>query len=327
MHAGSTERVGREAAVPKTGAAEGPLRGEYGTDSDGLARSAMEETSPPPRVLAVSGLALAVAVASGLVWPESVEVYSGFVWLLPLIPLFLFAYYRGWEGVTVVLGVTMVAFTGVEVVVEPLLGRNLDWRLFGAVAVVLAAVTLGAGWLADRLHALRLEAYRMAFEDTLTGLPSRRALEFFLEKQFAEAERGYPFSVVLFDLDGFKQYNDRHGHASGDDLLRRVARVLEVNSRRMNVVGRYGGEEFLAVLPGEEPEDAATYAGRIVRAVDELEPAAGEGCTVSAGVAGYREEAASYGEVVERADEALYRAKERGGDQVQSFRGVEAEAS
>lgn len=302
----------------RTAAAGGRGGGaEYGTDSDGLARSAMEETSPPPRVLAISALALSVATVAGLVWPESVDVYSGFVWLLPLIPLFLFAYYRGWRGVTAVLGVTMVAFTGVEVVVEPLLGRNLDWRLFGAVSVVLTAVTLGAGWLSDRLHALRLDAYRMAFEDTLTGLPSRRALEFFLEKQFAEAERGYPFSVALFDLDDFKEYNDRHGHGAGDDFLRRVARVLAENSRRMNVVGRYGGEEFLAVLPGERPTGAEPFAGRIVRAVEEAEPAVGEGCTISAGVAGYAEELTTYEEVVDRADEALYRAKEHGGNQVQ----------
>lgn len=297
-------------------AVDGDGRPDYGTEPYELARSAVEEMPPPPSALAISFLALATATSAGLAWPETVEVYSGFVWLLPLIPLFLLAYYRGWEGAATVLAATMVALTGVEVVAEPLLGENVDWRLYGTVSVVLGSVTVGVGWLSDSLHDLRFDAYRLAYEDSLTGLPSRRALEFFLERQFAEARRGHPFSVVLFDLDEFKQYNDRHGHGPGDDFLRLVARVLEESSRRMNVIGRYGGEEFLAVLPGEEPRDAGSFAERIVDGVREIEPDVGESCTISAGVAGYRRGMDDVGAVVERADTALYEAKERGGDQV-----------
>lgn len=206
--------------TPLFGGGDGPeardrfrgRRTDYGTEPDELARSAAEDLPPPPSALGISFLALATATTAGLAWPETAEIYSGFVWLLPLIPLFLLAYYRGSKGAATALAATMVAFTGVEVVVEPLLGDNVDWRLFGAVSVVLGSVTLGTGWLSDRLHSLRFDAYRLAYEDSLTGLPSRRALEFFLEQQLAEARRGHPFSVVLFDLDGFKQYNDRYGH-------------------------------------------------------------------------------------------------------------------
>lgn len=297
-------------------AAEGT---DYGPQPHELARSAIQEGAPPPSALIISFLALATATGAGLAWPETAEVYSGFVWLLPLIPLFLLAYYRGWEGAATALAATMVALTGVEVVVEPLLGDNVDWRLYGSISVVLGSVTLGAGWLSESLHSLRFDAYRMAYEDSLTELPSRRALEFFLERQFAEARRGHPFSVVLFDLDQFKRYNDRHGHGAGDDFLRQVARVLRESSRRMNVIGRYGGEEFLAVLPGEEPDDAAAFAERIVDGVREIEPAVGDSCTISAGVAGYDRGMGSYDEVVEKADTALYDAKEEGGDRVRAY--------
>ena len=299
--------------------ATGDARPVYGTEPHELARSAVEDMPPPPSALAISFLALATATSAGLAWPETVEIYSGFVWLLPLIPLFLLAYYRGWEGAATILAVTMVALTGVEVVVEPLLGENVDWRLYGSVSVVLGTVTLGTGWLSDSLHTLRFDAYRLAYEDSLTELPSRRALEFFLERQFAEARRGHPFSVALFDLDEFKKYNDRYGHGPGDDYLRQVALVLRESSRRMNVIGRYGGEEFLAVLPGEEPGDAAAFAERIVEGVREFEPAVGEPCTISAGVAGYERDVDAHEDVVERADTALYDAKERGGDQVRVF--------
>lgn len=311
----------REAATDPARSAGGDGRPAYGTQPHELARSAVEDMPPPPSALAISFLALATATSAGLAWPETVEIYSGFVWLLPLIPLFLLAYYRGWEGAATVLAATMVALTGVEVVVEPLLGENVDWRLYGSVSVVLGSVTLGTGWLSDSLHTLRFDAYRLAYEDSLTELPSRRALEFFLERQFAEARRGHPFSVVLFDLDEFKQYNDRYGHGPGDDFLRQVARVLMESSRRMNVIGRYGGEEFLAVLPGEEPRDAAAFAERIVEGVREIEPAVGESCTISAGVAGYERGMDAYEEIVEMADTALYDAKERGGDRVRVFDG------
>lgn len=87
----------------------------------------------------------------------------------------------------------------------------------------------------------------------------------------------------------------------------------------MNVIGRYGGEEFLAVLPGEEPPDAASFAERIVDGVREIEPDVGETCTISAGVAGYERGMDTYDDVVEKADSALYDAKESGGDQVRVF--------
>lgn len=296
----------------ESGRADGAPRGR----PEELARSALEGAPTPRRVLLIGLACLTVAGTAGVLWPESTELYSGFVWLLPLLPLFLLSYHRGWKGAAVTLAATMVVLTGTEVGVEAALGRTLDWELYGAVSSLTLVVGLGAGWLSERLHRRRLEAYRMAYEDSLTGLPSRRAVEFYLGKQFAEAERGRPFSVVLFDLDQFKEYNDRHGHGAGDQLLRRVADVLRASSREMNVVGRYGGEEFLAVLPGESDDGARVFAERIVEAIGRLEPADGQGCTISAGVAAHGPEVESERELLEEADRALYRAKERGGDQV-----------
>ena len=269
----------------------------------------------PPRALVISTLALVVAGLISVLWPNSVEEYAGFVWILALVPVFLLSYYRGWKGAALAAGGAMVVFTAVEVVVVQLLGQTVDWRLYGTAVFLLAAVTVGTGWISELLHRERREAVRMAYEDPLTLLPSRRALDFFLSTQVAAARRGQDLSLVFFDLDDFKAYNDRHGHAAGDRFLYRVGAVLSDHTREMNLAGRYGGEEFLAVLPGEGADGARTYAERIRREVSELAPEE-EGTTISAGISTFRSEGEDASELLTRADQALYTAKARGGDRV-----------
>lgn len=272
----------------------------------------------PLRGLVISLLALVVAAAVSLFWPDSVQSYAGHVWTLALVPLFLLSYYRGWRGAAMAAGSAMVAFTAVELIVVKMMGRSVDWWLFGTVVFLLAAVTLGTGWVTELLHRERREAVRMAYEDPLTLLPSRRALDFFLSTQVAAARRGQELSLVFFDLDQFKRYNDRHGHAAGDRFLYRVGAVLSDTTREMNLAGRYGGEEFLAVLPGEDAEGARVYAERVREQISELAPGE-DGPTVSAGISCFGPDVEDASDLLARADRALYAAKEKGGDRVQVF--------
>ncbi|GAB2935163.1 hypothetical protein GCM10027047_34540 [Rhodococcus aerolatus] len=170
------------------------------------------------------------------------------------------------------------------------------------------AVSMMADELAALLHA---EALRdSAVTDELTGLPNRRVWRQRAAHELAAAESAPEEDIVvaLLDLDHFKTYNDRHGHASGDRLLVEFARRASAELRRGDVLIRWGGEEFVALLPGCRLTDA-------VRIVDRLRTAVPDGQTCSAGLARWdgREDA---DRLLARADRALYRAKERGRDQL-----------
>lgn len=275
--------------------------------------------TPPPRALAISLLALVVAAAINLLSTEGAEEYAGLVWILALIPLFLLSYHKGWPGSALACAIVMVVFTGVEVVAEPLLGEAVDWWLYGIVTGVFVAVTLGTGVVTELLHRRLSGAFRMAYEDPLTGLPSRRAVDFFLSRQIAAAERGQRVSVVFFDIDGFKRFNDLYGHAAGDEALRRVGLRMLENTRAMGLTGRYGGEEFVSVLPREEREGAKVFAERVREAVASLDLQGGYACTVSAGIATYRDAEETESDLLDLADRALYHAKSRGGNCVVTY--------
>ena len=151
--------------------------------------------------------------------------------------------------------------------------------------------------------------------DALTGLANRRAFDDELARRHAEFERqGKPYTVVLGDIDHFKRFNDAHGHQVGDEVLRRVAKVLRGAAREMDMVARYGGEEFVVILPGTTVADAQTTLARLRKAVetDRLRHNGQElNVTVSLGAAEQLpgEDAAV---LVRRADAAMYAAKEAG---------------
>lgn len=163
-----------------------------------------------------------------------------------------------------------------------------------------------------------LDAYMSeARTDPLTGLANRRALNQELERRIAQLQRQEaPLSVLLIDVDHFKQFNDNHGHQAGDEMLCMVARTLRDTVRDMDLATRYGGEEFAIVLPGTDLDNAKCAAERIRRAVAQVEfTFRGERLrdTVSVGVA-----QATDGDdpqsLIHRADDALYAAKEGGRD-------------
>ena len=159
-------------------------------------------------------------------------------------------------------------------------------------------------------------------QDPLTGLYNRRHFVRVLEQLFAESQRyGHDLSCVMIDLDGYKQLNDGYGHQVGDQLLVMAGKVIAANMRRMDVAARYGGDEFILLLPHAMGDEAAQVADRIRfeyrQASSTLLRAEHGGVTMSIGVASSRQVgAASSEQLLARADAALYKAKEAGRNRV-----------
>ena len=197
--------------------------------------------------------------------------------------------------------------------------------------VLMILVVLPAlAFVAARLSALRTklrdqraalakalsEVERLAVSDELTGLPNRRAMMDVLARTASHARRGLtPFSIAMLDIDHFKQVNDTLGHATGDAVLKRFAEATADVLRESDALGRWGGEEFLLVLPGATPANAQTALTRLQAAVrDAVLP--GRAVTFSAGVAAYRGTENTEA-LLARADRALYEAKRAGRDRVE----------
>ncbi|KPZ10148.1 Sensory box/GGDEF domain protein [Pseudomonas syringae pv. viburni] len=157
----------------------------------------------------------------------------------------------------------------------------------------------------------------IAHSDTLTGLDNRRAAEHTLERMINTARiAGKPFSFIICDIDHFKSVNDQYGHPAGDSVLKSVAAILKHRIRAFDVAARWGGEEFLILVPDSSLKQAAELAERVRKGVESLEiPEAGP-VTISLGVAELSpgETAAS---LIQRADKVLYQAKRLGRNRVE----------
>jgi len=163
---------------------------------------------------------------------------------------------------------------------------------------------------------------RLANYDSLTGLYNRGAILRKLEEQINHARRyKKEFSLSLMDIDHFKKVNDQYGHLIGDEVLEKVAELVREDVRIADSVGRYGGEEFIAVLPKTQLSSAVIVAERIREIIEATEMTASEGkvfsVTVSQGLSGYRA-GDDKDSLISRADEALYRAKETGRNRVET---------
>ena len=175
-----------------------------------------------------------------------------------------------------------------------------------------------------RLAARVSEAWTLATVDPLTGVLNRQALIGRIESELDRASRyGRPLSIVLVDLDHFKRVNDAHGHSAGDTVLREFALMLQANVRAVDIVGRYGGEEFMLVLPETDADAAATMAEKLRRVVAGRQIRIEDGnvltITLSAGVAGGLGPHMQLEALINDADAALYSAKALGRDQVYVF--------
>ena len=158
------------------------------------------------------------------------------------------------------------------------------------------------------------EARITSLTDALTGVGSRRLIEDKLESECARAKRyKRPFSVGIIDLDNFKTINDLLGHAAGDDALKKLAACMKNQKRTPDVVGRYGGDEFVILMPETKAQDAAVLLERVRAQVQQTRVAENLTMTISCGIAqGLPDQDDSPSEIIRRADLALYEAKSAG---------------
>lgn len=171
--------------------------------------------------------------------------------------------------------------------------------------------------LQRQIEAKNRELEELALTDPLTGLPNRRAMEAWAVCQLSGAARhGFPFWVVVIDLDRFKSINDTYGHDAGDTVLKQFAEILKSNTRRSDMCGRIGGEEFLQVLTYAKESDVRLVVERMRQLLISqkfLLKGAEVRVTASFGVAGFwGKTAPEFADLVNQADAALYRAKDLG---------------
>lgn len=190
--------------------------------------------------------------------------------------------------------------------------------------IEVAASLVAICWMVVRVQhqslRLRETLSNLARTDPLTGLVNRRGFDEALAREHARSRRGAgPMALLLVDIDHFKRVNDRYGHLAGDDLLAATASTLISHVRAGDVLGRFGGEEFVALLPGAGQEQACWIAERLrerVRASAIPSLGAEATVTVSIGVAALGRDGNELFELLAAADAALYRAKQAGRDRV-----------
>ncbi|MDQ1443830.1 MAG: hypothetical protein QOI20_294, partial [Acidimicrobiaceae bacterium] len=182
-----------------------------------------------------------------------------------------------------------------------------------------ASLALRNAWLLEQVQ-------KMATTDGLTGIANRRSFDIGLERELSRAFRNdSPLTVVLLDLDHFKQLNDTYGHQVGDEVLRMVGGALSEHCRDFDMAARYGGEEFAVIMPGCDEAESVEAAERLRRVVAQADsPVA---VTASFGVATYPGNGSTVDDLIKAADDALYQSKRAGRDRVTVARPVDADVA
>ena len=176
--------------------------------------------------------------------------------------------------------------------------------------------------LREQLKQLFIRAEKDAITDYLTNLFNHRYFKQQLQREFNRDRRhNVPFSLLMLDIDFFKQYNDTFGHQAGDMVLRKIGKILKENTRSSDVVARYGGEEFAIISPESSKKEGTILAEKLRRIVEStrfpgINQHGGKPITISIGVAAFPEDAQSPTELIRCADEALYAAKRAGRNRV-----------
>jgi two-component system, cell cycle response regulator len=180
--------------------------------------------------------------------------------------------------------------------------------------------------LQDEIELKNKELERLSISDGLTGLFNHRHIHALLNQEFERTERtGERITVAMFDLDRFKSVNDNYGHQAGDRVLEEMSEILRESAREIDRLGRYGGEEFMVLLPDTSIDDAEVFVERVRREVARRPFDIGEDkeplrMTISAGIATFPHERVESPETLVRlADEALYTAKTTGRNRVVRF--------
>lgn len=175
------------------------------------------------------------------------------------------------------------------------------------------AIAIEQGRLFQKIH-------KLAITDELTGLFNHRYFYRQFEREFKRTRRyGHPLSLIMLDIDLFKQYNDLNGHLAGDEVLRFIAARLKNTTRDVDIIARYGGDEFSIILPDTDLQQAWVQAERIRRAIErdalgKREMSDSQRITASLGVACLRPDMRQVEDLVRAADQAMYRSKATGGN-------------
>jgi two-component system, cell cycle response regulator len=222
--------------------------------------------------------------------------------------------YEGWPGIKAAgMAAIMVSAPPPRRVWLSLLRSPEDSR-FGA--DTLGVLDLAATAMSTALHneARTLELERLADTDGLTHIPNYRFIRQAIDAEIARALRLEEyFTVVMVDVDNLKAYNAAHGHLGGSDVLRDLARLLQMSIRRTDLVAKYGGDEFLLLLPRTRPDGGTVLSERVRRRVAEnLRGLGGEALSCSFGVAGFPTDGCDFESLVRAADRALFQAKIEG---------------
>lgn len=179
---------------------------------------------------------------------------------------------------------------------------------------ILVKLTIDGNHVVVENIRLKKQSEQDSLKDQLTGLWNRRSLELFIEKLLAKSHRHkHVFSVLMLDIDFFKKFNDAYGHLKGDEALIQTANCLIKDAREADLVSRFGGEEFLIILPETDLEEATFIAERIIRLVRTE-----TNMTISAGIAQFLP-GMTFDELIKKADDALYLAKKNGRDRVETL--------
>jgi diguanylate cyclase (GGDEF)-like protein len=231
-----------------------------------------------------------------------------------------------WQTLPVLMALSVASSVGMLFLLTELmnLGYPPSFRrslMVASIAPLLVSGPIGGMviLLLRQVEQARQRAQQLAWEDDLTGLLNRRRFAELGERERRLAHRqGTSLSLVLLDVDNFKHINDRHGHSGGDAVLQAMGRVLRESSRSTDIVGRWGGEEFVLLLPGAAGAGALHVTERVRETVaQQVIVSAGQALrwTVSVGVAQLRPDE-SFESLVRRADQAMYRAKAEGKNRV-----------
>jgi diguanylate cyclase (GGDEF)-like protein len=273
-----------------------------------------------PRPLAASWLMALTVLAPSLFYLTARWILSGGVADAPqagytAMP-FMVATLMGLFPTTLVFGlftmaVVLLSFVGLEFWLDSLTSvatLNMLWIL-----CLICGITL---WVQSGQLLMLLKLYRESTRDPLTGLINRRVLMNGLK---SEVETGRPFTLLMFDLDRFKRVNDQHGHLMGDNVLKCSAQIIERELRKTDIVARFGGEEFMAMLPGMTGAESLPVAERIRKAFEQAGVETPEGTPIpistSVGVTEYQS-GETIQQTMKRADDLLYQAKEQGRNRV-----------
>ncbi len=259
----------------------------------------------PGSAMAVSLLALLVAAAAAVVWPQSLRQYSSIAWLLALVPCMLLAYHKGWRGAAAATAITMATIALTQALLVVWMHTAVDWRVLGIAVLTFLSVSLIIGVLSQMHHRDRQREAGAAYADVETGLPNQRILDLFLIRYFATARRGQDLAAVAFEIDHLDEVRSTRGVKAATRAVSAFARVLDSNTRVMDICSRYEDNLFVCLLPRTGSGGAFSYALRVRKAVESSGLLKGTGITVSGGVAAYMPAMNHRGDLIAAACEAL----------------------